>query len=163
MAANALYFAISATGLFAVLLAWYEVFFLVKWVGAAYLVWLGVRSWRSSPAAAELVPLGTRSTLQGFVVQISNPKTLLFFGALLPQFVDVSDPVGFQLAILGATSIAIEFVVLAGYASLGSRLPAANRNWPDVHSDMRLGIRQIARHVDFPEEDIVHPQPAPSP
>jgi len=43
------------------------------------------------------------------------------------------------------------------------RLPAANRNWPDVHFDMRVGIRQIARHADFPEEDIVHPQPAPPP
>ena len=46
---------------------------------------------------------------------------------------------------------------------ISERLPAADRNWPDVHSDMRLGIRQIARHADFPEEAIVHPQPAPSP
>jgi hypothetical protein len=46
---------------------------------------------------------------------------------------------------------------------ISERLPAADRNWPDVHSDMRLGIRQIARHADFPEENIVHPQPAPSP
>jgi hypothetical protein len=46
---------------------------------------------------------------------------------------------------------------------ISERLPAADRNWPDVHSDMRLGIRQIARHADFPEENIVHPQPAPPP
>jgi YHS domain-containing protein len=46
---------------------------------------------------------------------------------------------------------------------ISERLPGADRNWPDVHSDMRQGIRQIARHADFPEEDIVHPQPAPSP
>jgi len=46
---------------------------------------------------------------------------------------------------------------------ISERLPAADRNWPDVHSDMRLGFRQIARHADFPEENIVHPQPAPSP
>ena len=46
---------------------------------------------------------------------------------------------------------------------LSERLPAAQRNWADVHFDMRAGIRQVARHADFPEEDIVHPQPAPSP
>ena len=46
---------------------------------------------------------------------------------------------------------------------ISERLPAANRNWPDVHFDMRAGIRQIARHADFPEEDIVHPQSAPPP
>ncbi len=46
---------------------------------------------------------------------------------------------------------------------LSERLPAAQRNWPDVHFDMRAGIRQVARHADFPEEGIVHPQPAPPP
>ncbi len=44
---------------------------------------------------------------------------------------------------------------------LSVRLPASRRNWPDVHFDMRAGIRQIARHADFPEEGIVHPQAAP--
>ena len=44
---------------------------------------------------------------------------------------------------------------------LSERLPASRRNWPDVHFDMRAGIRQIARHADFPEEGIVHPQAAP--
>ena len=44
---------------------------------------------------------------------------------------------------------------------LSERLPASRRNWPDVHFDMRAGIRQIARHADFPEEGIVHPQATP--
>ena len=44
---------------------------------------------------------------------------------------------------------------------LSERLPASRRNWPDVHFDMKAGIRQIARHADFPEEGIVHPQTAP--
>ena len=46
---------------------------------------------------------------------------------------------------------------------ISERLPAANRNWPDVHFDMRAGIRQIARHADFPEENIAHPQTPPRP
>jgi YHS domain-containing protein len=44
---------------------------------------------------------------------------------------------------------------------LSDRLPASRRNWPDLHFDMRAGIRQIARHANFPEEGIVHPQAAP--
>jgi len=46
---------------------------------------------------------------------------------------------------------------------LSERLPAAQRNWADVHFDMRARIRQVSRHADFPEEGIVHPQPAPPP
>ena len=46
---------------------------------------------------------------------------------------------------------------------LSERLPAAERNWPNVHFDMQAGIRQVARHADFPEEGIVHPQSAPPP
>lgn len=125
LAANALYFAISATGVFAVLLAWYEVFFLVKWIGAAYLIWLGVKTWRAKPpdaAGGEPHPATVRhAVLDGFAVQISNPKTLLFFGALLPQFVEVDGSVAAQLAILGATSIAIEFAALSMYAVVGGR------------------------------------------
>jgi hypothetical protein len=50
---------------------------------------------------------------------------------------------------------------IGGWFPLSERLPAAQRNWPDVHFDMRAGIRQVARHADFPEEGIVHPQSAP--
>lgn len=128
LAANALYFAVSATGLFAV--AGYELFFSIRWIGAAYLVWLGVQMWRTAAVNATERPSGRdsrrappagRALLRGFVVQISNPKTLLFFGALLPQFIDPQREVGIQIAILGATSIAIEFGILAGYATLGAR------------------------------------------
>ena len=130
LAANALYFAVSATGLFAVAVAGYELFFLIKWIGAVYLVWLGVQMWRTASVDADEAqgesdsqptPSAGRPLLRGFVVQISNPKTLLFFGALLPQFIDAQRAVGVQVAILGLTSIAIEFVVLAGYATIGAR------------------------------------------
>jgi YHS domain-containing protein len=47
-------------------------------------------------------------------------------------------------------------------AELPERLPASRKNWPDVHFDMQAGIRQIARHADFPEEGIVHPQGVPA-
>ncbi len=139
--ANGLCFAISATGLFALLIAWHEVFLLVKWLGAAYLIWTGIQSWRGhstqstesppTPVPADRAELrhasrpasqeGWRAGRRGFAVQATNPKTLLFFGALLPQFIDPSGAVGLQFAILGATSIAIEFCVLAMYSALANR------------------------------------------
>jgi homoserine/homoserine lactone efflux protein len=129
LCANALYFAVSATGLFAVAVAWYELFFMIKWIGAAYLVVLGIGMWRTAPTApvANAAAPDSRCTApvgpafrRGFAVQISNPKTLLFFGALMPQIIDAQRALGDQIAILGATSIAIEFAILAGYATLGA-------------------------------------------
>jgi len=127
LAANALCFAVPAMGIGALLVASYEAFFLVKWIGAAYLVWLGIQAWRArGPLAlrADDMPIGgrlRRAFADGFVLQMANPKAILFFAALLPQFVEPSAPVGLQLAILGIASIAVEFVVLTAYGALVQR------------------------------------------
>ncbi len=118
LTANALYFALSASGVAAVLLASRELFIVLKWVGAAYLIWLGVRMLLSR-RAAELDPCPTvisRSFLRGFVVQGANPKALVFFMALLPQFIDPARSVPTQILVLGSSSVVIEFVALAVYA-----------------------------------------------
>jgi threonine/homoserine/homoserine lactone efflux protein len=135
--ANLFYFLLSATSLGAVLLASWEVFFLIKWVGAAYLVWMGFRMCITGEhvhiVAAECSPEsknGMGTLWHGVVVQGANPKAILFFTALLPQFVDPSRPFGTQIAILAVTSIVIEFAVLAGYAVLAgqaSHLPHRTR------------------------------------
>lgn len=128
LVANALYFLLSALGLAAVLLASYEVFFLIKWIGAGYLLYLGICAFRSKTPA--LAGGGTedgharpaiRTFTHGFVLQAANPKSLLFFGALLPQFVDPGQPMGTQIAILGVTSVVIEFSVLVFYGALAGR------------------------------------------
>lgn len=107
LAANAGYFAVSATGLGALLLASYGVFFAIKWLGVGYLVWLGLRALLARPAAlavARARPAGAWRVLRrGFLVQAANPKTILFFGALLPQFVDPSGNVAAQMLVLGVT------------------------------------------------------------
>lgn len=126
LSANSLYFAISATGLGALLLASYEVFFAIKWLGVGYLVWLGARALLSRPetlAIAHARPAGAWQLLRrGFLVQAANPKTILFFGALLPQFVDPGGNVALQMLILGVTSVVVEFAVLAVYGGLAGRL-----------------------------------------
>lgn len=126
LSANAGYFVMSATGLGAVLLASYEVFSTIKWLGVAYLVWLGAKALLSRPetlAIERAVPAGGwRVFRRGFLVQAANPKTLLFFGALLPQFVDPAGGVAFQMLVLGVTSVVVEFTVLAMYGGLAGRL-----------------------------------------
>jgi threonine/homoserine/homoserine lactone efflux protein len=71
----------------------------LRWTGAAYLVWLGVQAWRSAGRAGEaLEDSGRRRFLRGLVVALSNPKTIFFFTAFLPQFVDPKLPAAPQLA-----------------------------------------------------------------
>lgn len=118
LTANALYFAVSATGVAAALVASRELFLVLKWSGAAYLIWLGLRmafSGRRRQADAQPVVLA-RSFVRGFVVQGANPKVLVFFMALLPQFIDPAGSVPTQVFVLGASSVVIEFVALSVYA-----------------------------------------------
>jgi threonine/homoserine/homoserine lactone efflux protein len=128
LAANAVYFLISATSLGALLIASYRLFFLIKWIGAAYLVILGIRTMLG--AREPLVPAAELSAkaesfrrrfANGFLLQMSNPKALIFFTALLPQFIDTRFPVAWQVAILGVTSELIEFCVLLGYGLAAGR------------------------------------------
>jgi len=127
IAGNTLYFILSATSLGALLLASYELFFAIKWLGAAYLLWLGVRTFfdRSSSLAVETAPAARGGPLSlfthAFVVQVANPKALLFFTALLPQFVDPALAVVPQMAVLALVSVVIEFGVLFFYASLAAQ------------------------------------------
>jgi homoserine/homoserine lactone efflux protein len=93
LAGNTFYFGLSATGLGAVLLASYDVFFAIKWIGAAYLVWLGVSAFFGRSATLS-VPVdgapdrgGLRALADGALLQVANPKALVFFTALLPQFI----------------------------------------------------------------------------
>jgi len=124
LAANTLYFAVSATGLVALLDLSSRGFLAVRWAGAGYLIWLGarmlLRSARRDAEAAQAAtpPARGRSFGQGFTTQAANPNLLVYFTAILPQFVDPKAPLASQVAILAGSSIAIELGVLCGYASL---------------------------------------------
>jgi homoserine/homoserine lactone efflux protein len=128
LTANVVWFALSAVGIGAVLLAAGPWFTALKWVGAAYLVYLAwgmlarpSRS-RANALTSEVPQLSARATwLRGLVLQLTNPKALVFFVALLPQFVDPEKPVKQQILILGVTSLLAEFPVLAAYAALAGR------------------------------------------
>jgi threonine/homoserine/homoserine lactone efflux protein len=110
LTANAAYFALAATGVGAVLLASWNLFVVLKWLGAAYLAWTGLRMLlarpRHAPAASEELETSSRVErpfLAGLVTQGANPSAIAFFVALLPQFVDPGAPIARQMAILGVT------------------------------------------------------------
>lgn len=109
--------ALSAMGLGALLAASETAFTIAKVVGAAYLIWLGIKTFRSDASAMALgstgAPQAGRSFyLQGFLVGASNPKAILFFAAFFPQFLNPGAPMATQFAILALTFVAFEFTVL---------------------------------------------------
>ena len=127
LGANALYFAISATALGAVLVTSRTFFITVKWLGAAYLVYIGVSALFGRPSpitiGREERTGGTPRALflSGLTLQLANPKTLVFFASILPQFVDPKLVIGPQMVWLAVGSIVPEFLILAGYGYLASR------------------------------------------
>lgn len=118
----------SIAGLSALLHASEYGFTLLKWCGAAYLMYLGIKLLLTKPHAAEqsVGPKGRGHPFslfrQAFLVGISNPKDLLFFAALFPQFIDVSAPQGPQLAVLASTWALVDFSFVMIYASMASVL-----------------------------------------
>lgn len=130
VAAGTAWFVLSATGIGAVLVASYDLFFAIKWIGVAYLVWLGAMTFlRSRAKLAALEPAAgsarpARLFWGAFVMQMANPNILLFFTAFLAQFIAPRAPLVPQIAILAVTTAAIELVVQLGYALLAGRFRA---------------------------------------
>jgi homoserine/homoserine lactone efflux protein len=125
LSANFFYFVLSATSLGAVLAASERLFLVVKIAGAAYLIYLGLKSilGKADPLITRIAPPDppARIYTRGLAIQLANPKTLLFFTAIVPQFVNPRAPVGPQMAILAATSIVPEFFILMAYGALAAK------------------------------------------
>ena len=130
ISANAIYFTLSATSLGAIIAASSRFFTAAKWLGAAYLIHLGVKALRSARSSHEVAldeglpaEQGDRRRvyLGALTLQMANPKALLFFLALLPQFIDPTQPVVPQMLILAGTSMLPEFIILSGYGWLAHR------------------------------------------
>jgi len=120
-AGEVVWIAAAATGVAALLAASEETLGVLRYVGAAYLIYLGVQRWREvdRPAAPERAPLG-KVFAQGVVTQLVNPKVAMFFVAFLPQFLDPSRPVASQVAALGLVYIAIAVAVDTCYVLAAS-------------------------------------------
>ncbi len=97
-----------------------EWFDLLRLVGACYLIWLGIKLWRSDGklTSGEAKPVKGGFFLQGFLVAVTNPKILLFFGAFIPQFVDPSASAVYQISLLGLTFMIVATIIDTCYAFL---------------------------------------------
>jgi len=98
----------------------------IRWIGVVYLIYLGVRQWRAIPVDLTRITPQPRSArvivLRGFLVSLTNPKTLLFFGAFFPQFVSLKAPVLPQVALLSVTFLVVAIVLDSCWALLAARL-----------------------------------------
>lgn len=102
--------------------SWFEA---LRWVGVAYLVTLAIRAWRAQPKSAAPQPVGTGRTMaKGFLVSLTNPKTLLFFGSFLPQFVEPGAHALGQLVLLAATFVVLSLILDSVWALAAGRLRA---------------------------------------
>lgn len=109
------------TSLLAFIGEWFE---WLKWVGALYLVWLGISAWKHSYRTEALPALGPKNRnhfVRGFLVGVTNPKTLLFYAAFFPQFIDPSLPLTQQLLWLCPTFLVVGGTIDTIYALSASR------------------------------------------
>jgi len=117
-------------GLGAVLKTSTTLFFIIKIIGAAYLIYLGIRQWRSSSnffgnikirTASEQAKSNRRFFMEGFLIAMTNPKAILFFTALFPQFINTQQALVPQFLIMTFTFMVISFVALVSYGLLAKK------------------------------------------
>ena len=98
-------------------------FYLIKWLGAAYLIWLGIKMWCSASEFTDL-DKKTRSNAwreifsSAYITTALNPKSIVFFLAFIPQFIEPELPFTTQVIILGATFFVLAIISVLGYAAL---------------------------------------------
>lgn len=133
--ATLVWFACSALGLGALILAFPKAFHVLALLGAAYLVWLGIQSIlsaireRGGGETHRSFKMGRSAFRDGFTVQIANPKILLFFTAVLPPFIDIHRPLVPQLLMFAAATIGMDVISMSTYGLSGAAL-ASRMNEP---------------------------------
>ena len=126
-AATLVWFGAAALGLGALVIAFPHVFRIISIAGAVYVAWLGVKALRGAfgtaaePHAVSVRP-GRSALIDGFMVQIANPKAVLFFTAVLPPFLDVNRPLAPQLALFACATIGMDVLSMSAYGLGGAAL-----------------------------------------
>lgn len=125
VAAQALSLALVTAGLTTLLEFFGFWFGWLRWIGAAYLVWLGIQQWRTPPRDLAAIAPQARAQgplfVQAFLVSLVNPKTLIFYGAFFPQFITLDGNVALQAAILSLVFLVVATVVDSGWALAAAR------------------------------------------
>ncbi len=126
-AATLVWFGAAALGLGALVVAFPDAFRLISIGGALYVAWLGIKALRGAYRTAAdpdepTIRLGRSALVDGFMVQIANPKAVLFFTAVLPPFMDVSRPAAPQLALFALATIGMDVLSMSAYGLGGAAL-----------------------------------------
>ena len=139
------WFMAAALGLATLVMAFPRAFHLLTLVGAAYLVWLGIKSILSGFKAAEepghvrQFKMGRSAFRDGFAVQIANPKVVLFFTAVLPPFIDLKRPLAPQLVMFACATIGMDLISMSAYG-LGGAALSARMNEPTFRRGFALMV-----------------------
>ncbi len=152
LTANAAQILLAGFGLAAVITSSRYGLAIVKRTGVAYLLWIGLRqilaSLQQSDEAAELAPASVRVLwFRGFITSASNPKAVVFFAALFPQFLNPDDPLGVQIAILGLTYLVIDGCFLAFYGKAAGWLALRLRGPKRALADRAVGAGIIGAAI----------------
>ncbi|WP_170428982.1 LysE family translocator [Ruegeria arenilitoris] len=138
LTANLLQMLAAGLGLAAIIAASGTALAVIKWLGVAYLVYLGVKMIiKADRKEAHTAPLASRKSLwmQGFITSAANPKAVVFFAALFPLFIDGALPFWPQFAILSVTYLTLDGLFLTAYGGsaswLATRLKGSARLWLD--------------------------------
>lgn len=161
LTANVIQIMLAGLGLAAVVTASRYGFEIVKWAGVAYLIWVGtrqiIRSFSRDIGEMKSPRASARQLwFRGFVTSAANPKAVVFFAALFPQFLDTQSALAPQIAILGTTYIVVDGAFLAAYGKGGSwiadKIESRFRPWIDriagtglIGAAVWLGFRETAR------------------
>jgi homoserine/homoserine lactone efflux protein len=143
---------VAVVGIGAILASSVFFFSVVKWLGVAYLLYLGVQQWRA-PANPIVTPDNGgmdanhqtanryqwhRLVVKGWAINATNPKGILFMLAVVPQFLDLSKPLGAQYFIIAATLAFTDFVVMAGYTLLAAKVLRLLKSYAQVQMMNRI-------------------------
>ena len=147
LTANSVQIVVASLGLVSLIVASREVFTYIKWAGVAYLVFLGVSLIRKELDAA----LNTRSDgrshselyWQGFMTSAANPKAIIFFAALFPQFINPQAPPAGQFAILGLTFLLVDGAFLLGYGTFAGWIADRFQRYVGHHMNRVSGVLLI--------------------
>lgn len=135
--------AMSLLGLGAILAASATLFTALKWIGAAYLLWLGVKMWRKASQGLSVPQMPTTSPrrifVHTYVVTALNPKGIIFFMAFLPHFIDPGSPTPPQLLLMGTTFVVLGIVNATAYAMLSTAIGARLRSPRLLRTMNRIG------------------------
>ncbi|MCF6233198.1 MAG: LysE family transporter [Rhodobacteraceae bacterium] len=150
LSANAIQIVIAGFGLASLIALSASAFTMLKYLGVAYLIWIGVRMIRDASRARAIRPAPSRGALfrRGFMTSAANPYAVVFFAALFPQFIQSDASVAPQVAILGITYLVIDGSILVLMGAFATRLMSALgsrfERWLSITSGVGLILAAIA-------------------